>query len=104
MLYREVVEVLCRAYPKLSDGGGVEFLQCPPNSRELVPINLSGSGSSLLTTVLSSVGQGRVFVHPIQCDLPLQVDAKDRQEGSSEVCSVLVGIKQMKPTIFGFIA
>ena len=88
MSYREVVEVLCRAYPKLSDGGGVEFLRCPPNSRELVPINLPGSGSSLLTTILSCVGQGRVFVRPIQRDLPLQDDAKDRQEAGSEVCSL----------------
>ena len=52
----------------------MEFLKCPPNSRDLVPIDL---GPSLLVILHSVVGQGRVFLRPIQRDIPLTFSVKD---------------------------
>ena len=63
------------AYPKLCDGGGFELLRCHPNSRELVVIGPKVANSPKL--LKRRVGNGRVYVRPIQRNLSLEEEEGD---------------------------
>ena len=71
--YKDVVETIVHVFPKLNDAGGFELMRCPPNARDLFTITLSSTagGQSDLEQLQNSVGQGRVYIRPIQCDLPM---------------------------------
>lgn len=63
-------EVLVQAFPKLSSCGGYEFLRCIPNTKQLevIPHRFTGSPKVLKTMI----GTGKVFIRPIQKDLPIE--------------------------------
>jgi hypothetical protein len=65
----EFWKVITSAYPKLLGCGGFEFLRCVPNSRELDMVSQNASQSPKLLKAI--VGNGRVFIRPLQKDLSL---------------------------------
>ncbi len=77
--------VILAAYPKLQDGGGFELLRCLPNSRELIVIGPKLANNPRL--LKRRVGNGRVYVRPIQRDLSLEED----ESGEVEVVCVSQG-------------
>ena len=73
--YRKVMEILIDAFPKLAHGGGCDFLKCLPNSRDLVTIPLQMyAASPILVQLQGKAGSGRVYLRPIQRDLPWDAD------------------------------
>jgi hypothetical protein len=89
----EFHEVILSAYPKLRDGGGFELLRCKPNSRELLVIGPRVSNTPKL--LKRRVGNGRVYVRPVQRDLEL-----DAEEDSDDVKGVSVCYSYNIYTIF----
>lgn len=81
---------LKETYPKLQDSGGYEFLHAKPSSRELNVIR-EGENGYTIDFLKRFVGQGRVYIRPIQCDLDLTVTgtSKDRsgQYVVEEMCN-----------------
>ena len=73
--------VILSAYPKLQDGGGFELLRCLPNSRELVVIGPKIANNPRL--LKRRVGNGRVYIRPIQRSLSLE-----EESGEVEVVSM----------------
>lgn len=76
-------QVLYGAFPKLEEGGGYELLRCRPQSRDLV---LIGPQVCCCPRLLKRrVGNGKVFIRPIQRDLSLEpcVGDDDDVEGVS---------------------
>ena len=67
--YGQTVAVLVEAFPKLSAAGGIEFLKCPSNSRDLAMIKLGAGGIPLQLSL--KCGHGRIYIRPIQCNLEL---------------------------------
>lgn len=70
----ELRDILVSAFPKLGDCGGFEMLRCVPNSKHLEVISQSVSQSPIL--LKSVVGNGEVFIRPIQTDLKLDCNQK----------------------------
>ena len=80
--YEESMDVLIGAFPKLAECGGFEFLKCLSNTRDLVLIPLQSSkynqlGNSIPSQLQRKGGHGRIYIRPIQCDLPLEIDDED---------------------------
>ena len=73
--------VIMSAFPKLKDGGGFELCRCAPNSRDLVPITSKVASTPKL--LKRRVGNGRVYIRPLQRDLSLEVDEEDDVDGVS---------------------
>lgn len=79
----EFCEVLMGAYPKLRSGGGFELLRCKSKSRDLV---LIGHRISNVPRLLKrSVGNGRIYVRPVQRDLSLDA-CEEEVEGVRSAC------------------
>lgn len=72
--------LLLEAYPKLQSGGGFELLRCKKQSRDLVLIGHRIASSPKL--LKQQVGNGKVYIRPIQRDLSLDMVA-DGIEGVS---------------------
>ena len=68
----EFREMILSHFPKLRDGGGFDLLRCIPNSKHLDVISPSVAQSARL--LKAAVGNGRVYVRPIQKNLDLSVD------------------------------
>lgn len=66
-------QVLLDAYPKLGFGGGFELLRCRPKSRDLLLISSRISNTPRL--LKRRVGNGRVYIRPIQRDLSLEPES-----------------------------
>lgn len=64
----EIREVVMKTFPKLREAGGFEFMYSEPRKRELKVIPPGPSGLTMKFLV-SFIGQGKVFVRPIQQDL-----------------------------------
>ena len=62
---------LVSAFPKLNGCSGFDLLRCIPNTKELEVISLPVAHSP--TLLKSVVGGGKVYIRPIQKDLPLDV-------------------------------
>ena len=67
--WNEFKDILVSTFPKLENSGGFEFLRCIPNTKDLETICLKIAQSPKL--LKSVVASGRVFLRPIQQDLPL---------------------------------
>lgn len=81
----EFSRLLCGAYPKLESGGGFELLRCKPKSRDLLLIGPRISNCPKL--LKRRVGNGKVYIRPIQRDLSLEeVVVPEEVEGVSAVC------------------
>ncbi len=65
----EFREVITSSYPKLYNCGGFELLRCMTNSRELESISSTVSQSSKLHKPI--IGNGKIFVRPLQIELSL---------------------------------
>jgi len=66
---KQFQDVLIAEFPKLEGCGGYELLRCIPNTKQLEVISPSMAQSpKLLKNVL---GNGRVFIRPIQRDLDI---------------------------------
>ena len=65
----EFREVITSSYPKLYNCGGFELLLCMTNSRELESISPTVSQSPKLLKAI--VGNGKIFVRPLQKELDL---------------------------------
>ena len=76
--FRFLVLATC---PKLQNGGGFELLRCKLQSRELLLIEHRISGSPKL--LKQHVGNGKVYIRPIQRDLSLEVVASEDVQGVS---------------------
>ena len=63
---------LKETYPKLQDSGDYELLHARPSSRELNLIH-EGEKGYTIDFLKRFVGQGRVYIRPIECDLDLTV-------------------------------
>ena len=68
----EFRRVLVTAFPKLGACGGFDLLRCITNSRELEVISPEVSQSAKL--LKSVVGNGKIFIRPIQQNLNLKMD------------------------------
>ena len=66
----EFRKILIEAFPKLEGCGGFELMRCIPNSKELTPIPISTAQSPMM--LKATIGNGRVFVRPIQKNLSLE--------------------------------
>ena len=55
----------CKGFPKLNDCGGFELMHCIANFRVLEPLNCSMTTK----TLKSHVGQGKLYIRPIQKNL-----------------------------------
>ena len=76
-------QVILAAFPKLEEGGGYELLRCKQQSRDLMLIGPRLSSSPRL--LKRRVGNGRVYIRPIQRDLSLEEEeASESIEGVSE--------------------
>ena len=65
----DFLEFIMDEFPKLREGGGIEFLKCIQSSRklEVIPYNISSSPRVLKTWI----GAARVYLRPIQRSLDL---------------------------------
>ena len=64
---KQFQEALTSAFLKLSGCGGFELLRCLPNSKDLETMSPSFAHSPRL--LKNVIGNGRVFIRPIQKDL-----------------------------------
>jgi hypothetical protein len=68
----DFMQIITSTFPKLKECGGFEFLRCVANSKKLEVITPKLAHSpKLLRTI---VGNGRVFIRPIQNDLSMEAD------------------------------
>lgn len=81
----EFRQLLLDAFPKLAGGGGFELLRCKPKSKELILISCRVSSSPKL--VKKRVGNGKVYVRPIQRELSLDAISDDDEEEGVSVCA-----------------
>lgn len=65
----EFYEAIYSEFPKLREGGGIEFLKCTPSTRklEIIPFTVSSSPRLLKTWIAAA----RVYIRPIQISLDL---------------------------------
>ena len=81
-------------FPRLSDGGGYEFLRCFPNSRQLVQLEVP-EGGHCPATLQEDVGQARLYLRPLQKDLSMEPQQQELSPYTGEVqvsmCSCFCG-------------
>lgn len=65
----EFHEVIFSEFPKLCEGGKIEFLKCAQSTRKLEAIPFTVSSSPCL--LRSCIGAARVYIRPIQVSLDL---------------------------------
>ena len=68
--WEEFKACICKEFPKLSEIGGFEILRCIPNSKTLEKVSTTVSHSPQL--LRSVVGNGKVYIRPIQRDIELK--------------------------------
>ena len=92
----DVASALKETYPKLTDSGGYEFMYAKASSRQLSIID-EGENGYTIEFLKRFVGQGRVYIRPIQCDLDLRamVKAKDQGDIIEESCNHCLNIFPM---------
>lgn len=88
---------LKETFPKLKDSGGYEFMHAKPSSRQLNVIR-EGENGYTIDFLKRFVGQGRVYIRPIQSDLDLTETSKDREGHGAiveEICNYCLNIYPM---------
>lgn len=79
-------QAVLEAYPKLKCSGGYELLRCRPQSRDLILIGPRIANNPKL--LKRQVGNGKVYVRPIQRDLDLDETYSEEVDGvSGKNCS-----------------
>ena len=74
----EFKDVVTSESPKLLNCGGFEFMRCVANSKDLDVVSMGVAQSPEL--LKSVIGNGRVFVRPIQRDLELDEEYRESTE------------------------
>jgi hypothetical protein len=74
-------QLLRGTFPKLQSGGGHELLRCKPQSRDLVLVGPKAANNARL--LKRQVGNGKVYIRPIQRDLGLEAEDSCEAEGVS---------------------
>ena len=69
MTQEDFKELIFASFPRLTEGGGFQFLKCMPNSRNLEVLSTTVHGSPRL--LKERVGKCRTYIRPIQQDLDL---------------------------------
>lgn len=80
----EFHEAILSAFPKLEAAGGYELCRLLPSSRDIVPIGPRVAGVPKL--LKRRVGNGRVYIRPLQRDLSLDLEEDDDVVGVSTAC------------------
>ena len=75
----EFNDIILTAYPKLRGAGGYELLRCKPNSRDLISIGERISSSPKL--LKRRIGNGKVYIRPIQWDLSVEIEDRENTKG-----------------------
>ena len=68
----EFHKVIFSEFPKLHEGGGIEFLKCTQSTRKLEAIPFTVSSSPRL--LRSWIGAAKVYIRPIQVSLDLSLE------------------------------
>lgn len=78
---QELREHITMAFPKLSAGGGFEYLKCAPSTRmlEVIPLAICNCARRLK----ACIGNAKVYIRPIQMNLDLSTS--EEFDDSSEV-------------------
>ena len=76
--------LLLSSYPKLKNAGGFELLKCLSNTRELEMISPRISCNPM--QLKRTVGNGRVYIRPIQRDLSLAGTEEEEEEFDMVCC------------------
>ncbi|CAB4009412.1 G2 M phase-specific E3 ubiquitin- ligase-like [Paramuricea clavata] len=71
---KDVRDLLIETFAKLKDCGGFELMYAETRSKDLLLIPLGPDGLSM-KYIASFIGQGRIYIRPIQQDLPLGEDS-----------------------------
>ena len=92
----DVKVVLKEGFPKLTESGGYEFMYAKPSSRELSGIG-EDQDDYTIEFLKRFVGQGRVYVRPIQPDLDLtpETTKENRESTVEEICNYCLDIFPM---------
>ena len=72
--HAEFKEIIYKAFPRLQEGGGFEFLKCLPNSKSLEVIPTS---YYLPKHLKGFIGNGKVFIRPLQRSLDVCLESSD---------------------------
>ena len=72
-------KLLVDAFPKLKESGGFELLRCKTQSRDLILISPRIASNARL--LKRRIGNGRVYIRPIQRSLGLEAVESDDVEG-----------------------
>ena len=75
-------DLILSASPKLGEAGGFELLRCQPNSRDLLPIGPRIASTPKL--LKRRIGNGKVYVRPVQRDLSLDFVDEDNEDERSK--------------------
>ena len=75
-------------FPKLKEGGGYELLKCLPNSRSLEQLQVPNGGHSP-ESLRRPVGRARIYIRPLQRDLPLDTHSQVSSNSENEVGTTL---------------
>ena len=71
---KDVRDLLIETFAKLKDCGGFELMYAETRSKDLLLIPLGPDGLSM-KYIASFIGQGKIYIRPIQQDLPLGEDS-----------------------------
>ena len=90
---KDVRDLLTEIFPKLKDSGGFELMYVESRSRELLVIPPGPDGLSM-TYIASFIGQGKIYIRPIQQDLPLNDDGASpvTQKEECKNCHAMVNL------------
>lgn len=77
---------LLRLYPPLADCGGYTLLRCAGNSKNLLVVQPPPGGHSA-DTLAAAVGQSRVYIRPLQRDIPL-LQRNQSQQVTANRCAM----------------
>lgn len=88
---KDVRDLLIKTFPKLKEAGGFELMYVETRRRELmlIPIGPDGLSMKYLT---SFIGQGKIFVRPIQQDLSFDNQESMLPSGHKEKCKNCLAI------------
>lgn len=65
--------LLVDSFPRLSDAGGFELMYTEPGKRDLHLIPTGPQGNTV-AYISQFIGQGRVYIRPIQCNIDITAD------------------------------
>ena len=77
---------LRKEFPKLSDAGGIELMFAEQGKKELMLIPNGPTGMTV-DYISQFIGQGRIYIRPIQCSLDQTVICTIKPTLPEEMCN-----------------